>query len=471
MANDRAVAPRPSRVTDDLTLSGLLDVLDRAEPQPARSGSRSGRAALHRTGVARRPSAVRPVPVPAVRPRPLVPAPAAPVRTAPAPAPAVRRGLRARVRGLVRRLALWGAGPDGAHLAWGRPVAPAPRPDGPVVLTELPNTPTVQPAAPSPAAALRPARVPGRLPAPASRWSPRSPGRCRHRGLPPHRGPRREAARREPPGPPPRPGPGAIRAPLRPVGSHPAGEGPRPPHRSQAHGEPLDGAAPRTDAVPRTAPGTGRRPSDGRSPVVSAPPDRPATAPGCPLRRCSSRRPRRRCSTGTRLDPPPTAPPSAMRGPSREAATAARHGWPATRSVGGTTGPRRYPSPRVSDRHRPGPAPLRAGARPLPARESTAGDDRSQEPVCRRTTPHGSGTVPRTATPSTPADGGRPSGPGRPPSASGVPGPGGSRSSHPAQRLAPEAPGVRQRVISRPGAPAGRCGRSTDVRARTLPRM
>jgi hypothetical protein len=165
MANDRAVAPRPSRVTDALTLSGLLDVLDRAELQPARSGFRPGRAALHRTGVARRPAAVRPVPVPAARPRPLVAAPAAPAApapawTAPAPAPAARGGLRARVRVLVRRLALWGAGPDGAHLAWGRPAAPAPRPDGPVVLTELPNTPTVQPAAPSPAAALRPARVP-----------------------------------------------------------------------------------------------------------------------------------------------------------------------------------------------------------------------------------------------------------------------------------------------------------------------
>ncbi len=157
MANDRAVAPRPSRSADGLTLGGLLDVLDRAESGSARSGSRP----VHRTGAARRPAAVRPVPVPAARPRPLPPAPVpAPVWTAPAPAPASRRGLRARVRGLVRRLALWGAGPDGAHLAWGRPAAPAPRPDGPVVLTELPNTPTVQPAAPSPAAALRPARVP-----------------------------------------------------------------------------------------------------------------------------------------------------------------------------------------------------------------------------------------------------------------------------------------------------------------------
>ena len=164
MANDRAPSPRSSRTADDLTLGGLLDVLDRAEPLPARSGPRPRRAAVHRTGGARRSAAVRPVPVPTVRPRPVppAPAPAAPVWSAPAPAPAPRPGLRARVRGLVRRLALWGAGPDGAHLAWGRPAstAQAPRPDGPVVLTELPNTPTIRPAAPSPAAALRPARYP-----------------------------------------------------------------------------------------------------------------------------------------------------------------------------------------------------------------------------------------------------------------------------------------------------------------------
>ncbi|SHN87065.1 hypothetical protein SAMN05660350_04073 [Geodermatophilus obscurus] len=167
MANDRAPSPRSSRTTDDLTLGGLLDVLDRAEPLPARRGPRPRRAAVHRTSGASRPAAVRPVPVPAARPRPVPPAPAAPAWTAPAwtapaAAPAPRPGLRARVRGLVRRLALWGAGPDGAHLAWGRPAAtaPAPRPDGPVVLTELPNTPTIRPAAPSPAAALRPARYP-----------------------------------------------------------------------------------------------------------------------------------------------------------------------------------------------------------------------------------------------------------------------------------------------------------------------
>ncbi|WNV75746.1 hypothetical protein [Geodermatophilus sp. DSM 44513] len=168
MANDRALAQRTSDRPDELSLGGLLDLLDRAEPLPGRTGSRPARPAVHRAGPARRPSAVRPVPVPATRPRPATPPPAAaptpatPTWTAPAPAPAPRPRLRERIRGLVRRLALWGAGPAGAHLAWGRPApsAPAPRPGGPVVLTELPSTPTIQPAAPSPAAALRPARTP-----------------------------------------------------------------------------------------------------------------------------------------------------------------------------------------------------------------------------------------------------------------------------------------------------------------------
>jgi hypothetical protein len=163
MANDRAPSPRSSRTTDDLGKDPAAPRYSQARSGTLQPGHpRPRRAAVHRTGGARRPAAVRPVPVPAVRPRPVPPAPAAPVRSASAPAPAPRPGLRARVRGLVRRLALWGAGPDGAHLAWGRPAstAPAPRPDGPVVLTELPNTPTIRPAAPSPAAALRPARYP-----------------------------------------------------------------------------------------------------------------------------------------------------------------------------------------------------------------------------------------------------------------------------------------------------------------------
>jgi hypothetical protein len=185
MANDRALAQRTSHpADDDLSLSGLLDLLDRAEPLPARSGSRPRRAAVHRSVPARRPVAVRPVPVPAQRSRPVAPPPApsaTPAWTAPAPAPAPRRGLWARLRGLVRRLAMWGAGPDGAHRAWGRPAAPAPvaRPDGPVVLTELPDTPTVRPAAPSPAAALPSAAAPTPAAAPRPVRLPRAAGRPR----------------------------------------------------------------------------------------------------------------------------------------------------------------------------------------------------------------------------------------------------------------------------------------------------
>ena len=68
-----------------------------------------------------------------------------------------------RLRALTRRLALWGAGSTGEYLAW-RPVArcaapptdPRPEADRPVVLRELPSTPTIKPAASSPAAALLP---------------------------------------------------------------------------------------------------------------------------------------------------------------------------------------------------------------------------------------------------------------------------------------------------------------------------
>ncbi|NEK60101.1 hypothetical protein GCU56_19780 [Geodermatophilus sabuli] len=191
MALDRTPAPRSFRVADDLTLSGLLDVLDRAEEIPPRR-TRPGRPAAHRPGgrrLAAGPLPVaRPVPVPATRPRPAATAPgtAAPVlatqpaEVQPAEVPAPRPPLRVRLGALVRRLALWGSGPGGAHLAWGRPAAPAgrtpavaasaavpaPRRDGPVLLTELPSTPTIQPVAPSPAAALVPARTRRPVPSP-----------------------------------------------------------------------------------------------------------------------------------------------------------------------------------------------------------------------------------------------------------------------------------------------------------------
>jgi hypothetical protein len=73
---------------------------------------------------------------------------------------------QARLRGLVRRMALWGAGDNGVNLAWRAHPMPAPvrRLDPPVVLREMPSTPLIQPAATSPAAALLPAG-----PAPAGR--------------------------------------------------------------------------------------------------------------------------------------------------------------------------------------------------------------------------------------------------------------------------------------------------------------
>lgn len=182
------------------TLAGLIDVLDRADGAAPGRRPEQRRASVHRPA-AGRSGAVRTVPLRSVQPapmaRPTTPLPRAyavpePVRipvtgladlvrraalwgagprgehlawrpaalTVPLPQaprpPAVRRP--GRIRALVRRAALWGAGPSGEHLAWGRP-APARAPhvvDPPVVLRELPSTPTIQPVASSPAAALLP---------------------------------------------------------------------------------------------------------------------------------------------------------------------------------------------------------------------------------------------------------------------------------------------------------------------------
>ena len=223
-----AAASVPADGDAGLTLAGLIDVLDRADDARDPRQPRPRRAVVHRSPAMRmvadrwdplresapsaagrpgalratpsRPVPTRPVPLRSVRPAPppRVPSPAAqPAPLRPAPAPEPPRGLRAALRSLVRRAAFWGAGPDGAHLAWG---APPPRPvyrpgsvrptgrraadrrpvDPPVVLRELPSTPTDRPAAPSPAAAggttaprverwVRPGsagRLPARLPAP-----------------------------------------------------------------------------------------------------------------------------------------------------------------------------------------------------------------------------------------------------------------------------------------------------------------
>lgn len=175
-------------------LAGLIDVLDRVDGVPP-GGRGAGRrpAAARQSGT--RSGAVRTVPLRSVQPAPLArPAPApfspapAPARPAPVPGrarpslsrraalwgagangeflawrPAAPKDRRPPVlRGLIRRLALWGAGPQGEYLAWGRrsvlPVRPAASRDldPPVVLREMPSTPLIGPAAPSPAAALVP---------------------------------------------------------------------------------------------------------------------------------------------------------------------------------------------------------------------------------------------------------------------------------------------------------------------------
>lgn len=231
MSEDRPAPATASRMPADLTgrdsgrsLAGLIDVLDRADSgvsrrRPLPRHAAAARASAYRSGV------VRTAPLRSVRPAPparLAPAPFRALPLAPATsaaANATHAGLLAR---LTRRVALWGAGPGGAYLAWHpsvpavlpacpvvavpsaerRPVpgspgllamlrrraalwgagahgehlawstAPLPRSaarislrsvDGPVVLRELPSTPTVQPAVPSPAAAL----VPGPASSPA----------------------------------------------------------------------------------------------------------------------------------------------------------------------------------------------------------------------------------------------------------------------------------------------------------------
>ena len=224
-----------------LTLAGLIGVLDRADDALGPRRPRPRRAVVHRSPAMRmvadrwdplrestpyaarattlRTTPPRPVPLHSVRPAPPARVPVVvPPRPAPAPEPS---GLRAALRRFVRRVALWGAGPGGAHLAWGAPrPAPVYRPgaittttprrpvDPPVVLRELPSTPTNRPAAPSPVAAtgttaprverwVRPGsvgRLPTRLPAPRGSVPTRarspggirgSPGSAPARGSPP----------------------------------------------------------------------------------------------------------------------------------------------------------------------------------------------------------------------------------------------------------------------------------------------
>jgi hypothetical protein len=210
MSSETARTAGPARASADLsgrdpaqTLAGLIDVLDRADGALVGRRSRPRRSAAYRPAGSR--SGVRTVPLRSIRPAPMArpaPVPAAPTVTVvvDTPDPALRQGIvrrvamwgagpqgeylawrgsspkapaparaprRSRLTSLVRRVALWGAGPQGKYLAWSASgsLRPAPVPswefdgpldDGPIVLRELPSTPTIQPAAPSPAAALLP---------------------------------------------------------------------------------------------------------------------------------------------------------------------------------------------------------------------------------------------------------------------------------------------------------------------------
>jgi len=187
MSGERSSA---TQLSTDLGLAGLIDVLDRADGIPGARRAPVRRASAHRPA-AHRTGAVRTVPLRSVQPAPMArttPLPRAyalpeperiPVtgisdlvrraalwgsgphgehlawRVRPVAPPAPRPS---RLRTLVRRVALWGSGPSGEYLAWGRPAAPAVRRDvdPPVVLREMPSTPTIKPAAPSPAVALLP---------------------------------------------------------------------------------------------------------------------------------------------------------------------------------------------------------------------------------------------------------------------------------------------------------------------------
>lgn len=211
-------AGRPPAGEPASSLVGLIGVLDRADAPPSRVRPRPVHTAAFR-------AAGRQTPLRSVQPAPPARAGRMPIASAPrtprvtivpepgrlpitglrdlvrrlalwgsgangeylawrSPAPEPRRSRRAAVRGLVRRAALWGAGERGEYLAWGAPApVAAPRPlDPPVVLHELPSTPTIRPAATSPAAAP--------VPAPAARPSRTGPGVARATAPGARRGPR-----------------------------------------------------------------------------------------------------------------------------------------------------------------------------------------------------------------------------------------------------------------------------------------
>ena len=142
-ARGPAVAPAPRGAPDHGGLHGLVR-------RVALWGA--GPAGEYRAWSDQAPRAAAAPRVPTVHRLPAVP---------PVPAPRPARAPRppSRLRRLARRAALWGAGPRGEYLSWpvqAAPPLPRRHADAPVVLREMPSTPTIQPAASSPAAALLP---------------------------------------------------------------------------------------------------------------------------------------------------------------------------------------------------------------------------------------------------------------------------------------------------------------------------
>ena len=160
--------------------------------------------------------------------------------TAMTPATPVAAHRPARLRSLVRRAALWGAGADGEYLAWGGPARPAPKPvaDRPVVLREMPSTPTIQTPLIQPAASSSAAVLPPRDPAPAGpRWMPPVPrGAVAVPGVRPSGRPERSRATGWPPQSPGSGVPtGLVRARGDPLSS-PARGSPAPARRARSPG-------------------------------------------------------------------------------------------------------------------------------------------------------------------------------------------------------------------------------------------
>src|SRR3954466_6157803 len=104
-----APAARRGGPDADLSLAGLIDVLDRADAMLPRQRPRPRRAAAHRG--AGRGVALRPVPPLRAKPPPrAAPPPAPEIPVVVVPDPPSRPGLRASLGAVTRRLALWGAG-------------------------------------------------------------------------------------------------------------------------------------------------------------------------------------------------------------------------------------------------------------------------------------------------------------------------------------------------------------------------